>query len=715
MSRPIIVAEINYLDTGSSPEAQIAYLASEGFCTLNSDTLANQYFVGRLDGNVTYSLRVSTAFWVGSSAVGIGSVDIINDDGGLDSWINHEFRDQIITLKQHNSGDSYDDAEILLTAIVERLEIISEKKLRIVIRDPAAALLLPMQGDSYDDTTDAEGVLKPICFGAPLRVSPVLTDASGLQYDVSDIAIKTTLTTYDQGVEVDFNPTTFGFNLVANPAGKITADPVTSGAGNDPTLSVSPTEYTVSGGGRSLEMFEDGISPAVSLVYAMSDVNHSRASSSGGKYYFEMYIDSLHVWTSIQSAITYGGAAFDVTVGISSETIVNPQNPKNTGFNCMGVSHAYGSGTNRTEFYVYGEDVLLDSNIDHTNANASGDTIGVKVDFDSSPMTIEYLINNTNPDAVFGPWGILDATYFPVLGSTHKDNDNVATIRLVEDDFTYSIPGGYEAWSEGVTPATGFQDLTDDIASRLGVTFDSSTVGTIDSLGYTYSYYFTDPITGATLLDQAVASFGGFWYVSRLAEIKVGQLKTVAESFLTLTDVELLDDISLAPDHAKALSDGIGSRKNWSVHRESEVAGSVTELFKQQISRQYTTEYRTSTEMHGEYAHAVGANLHDTLLSEDADAALEADRFAVLYGKKRNFWTVKIALSTGEFSNLLDNIGGGVVLNIDRFGLGSAIVGAFSSGFEQLAWDVGGDTPIFALVGVEGSFLRNEITMTLWG
>ena len=86
-----------------------------------------------------------------------------------------------------------------------------------------------------------------------------------------------------------------------------------------------------------------------------------------------------------------------------------------------------------------------------------------------------------------------------------------------------------------------------------------------------------------------------------------------------------------------------------------------------------------------------------------------------MYSEKRNFWTVKIALSTGEFANLLDNIGGGVVLNIDRFGLGSATTGAFSSGFDALAWDVGGDAPVFSLVGVEGSFLKNEITMILWG
>ena len=465
-------------------------------------------------------------------------------------------------------------------------------------------------------------------------------------------------------------------------------------------------------------MFDDGLSPTVSLNYAMSDVNHSRASSSGGKYYFEMYIDSMHLWSSINSIPTWGDAKFMVTVGISSGTIANPQDPKDTGFNCLGVGHAYGSGVNRTEFYAYGEDVLLDSFLDHTNSDASGDIIGVKVDFDSSPMTVEYLINNTQPDAAFGPWGITDATYFPVLGSSSKTKDNVATIRLVEGDLTYSIPAGYSAWSEGVTSATGFQELVDDIASRVGVTFDTSspsTVGEISALGYNYAYYFTEPITAADLLDQAVASFGGFWYVSILAEIKVGQLNTVAESFLTLTDVELLDDISLVPDHAPGLSDGIGSRKNWSIHRESEVAGSVTELFKLQISRQYTTEYRTSTTMSGEYAHAIGANLHDTLLTTDADAVIEADRFATLYNSKRQLWTVKIALSTGEFSNLLDNIGGGVVLNIDRFGLGSAVTGAFSSGFETLAWDVGGDTPVFSLVGVEGSFLKNEITLTLWG
>lgn len=721
MSRPIIAAEIQYKDLNSSPVGATTYLASEAFVTADADTLSNQYFAGRLDGDVNYSLRISTVFWGSKSAVGIGSIEVINDDGGLDGWVDLEFRDQTITIKQHNSGDSYDSASTLLTAIIERIEIVSEKRLRIVIRDPAAALLAPMQTASYgggSPVVDAEGVLKPICFGTPLRVSPVQVDANALEYNVHDAAIQTVTQVYDQGVEVDFSPTTNGFTLVANPAGKITANPVTSGTGTDPTLTVSPTEYVVSGGGRSLNMFDDGISPNVSLVYGMSDISQTRAASSGGKFYFEMVVDDLYTHLSGSSGVTYGDAKFDVTVGLSSAAISNPQDPKDTGFYCLGVGHRYTAGTNYVGLTAYGNNVTLDDLDNFGDTTAVGDIFGVKVDFDSSPMTIEYLKNNTQPDAVYGPWGIADGTYAPVLGATHRTRNNKATIRLTEADFTYSIPVGYAAWSTGITSDTGFQDFVDSISSRVSVTFDTdspSTVGTIDALGYNYSYYYTEPITAGDLLSNGVASFGGFWYVSRLAEIKVGQLKTVASSFLTLTDVELLDAISLAPDLAKGLSDGIGSRKNWSVHRESEVAGSVTELFKQEISREYGTEYRTATAMAGEYVHAVGAPLHATLLTTDTDASTEADRFAALYSERHNFWSVKIALSTGRFTTLLDNIGNGVVLSIDRFGLSSSAIGAFSSGFETAAWDAGSATKVFSLIGVEGSFLKNEITMTLWG
>lgn len=148
MSRTIIAAEIGYKDVTVSPQTTgTLYTASEGFVTNSTDTLPNTYFSGRMDGEVSYKIQLSTGFWGGSSSIAVGAVEIINDDGEIDVWLNYEFRDQAIVIKQHTTGASYDDATTLINAIIERMDVVSEKRLRLIIRDPIAPLVKPMTTD----------------------------------------------------------------------------------------------------------------------------------------------------------------------------------------------------------------------------------------------------------------------------------------------------------------------------------------------------------------------------------------------------------------------------------------------------------------------------------------------------------------------------------------------------------------------------------------
>lgn len=691
----IITAEIGYKDTTVAPTVtSTLYVASEPFVTKSTDILNDQYFDGRVDGDFSYRLKLSTAFWGGKTGAGIGGLEVVNSDGALDEWLDYDFRDQAVVIKQHTRGSSYDSATVLLNAVIEKMTVIGEKSLRFVIRDPAAPLIVPMTTDVYSGGTDADGTLVPIAFGKPELVKPVLVDEATLSYEVSDTAIQAVDTVYDQGVSVSFNPTSKGFRLITAPSGKVTCTAITTGTGNDPYLTLSESEYTVSGDGRRLTM--DG-----SLSYGFSDINHSRASSDGGKYYFEMYVHVVgdHNITFTQFVSSSEGA---VATGIQSSSISNPQDLKTSGLYCLSVA-GRDSPTSPNGVFAYGNGADVDNyTFVGTEDYWYGRTIGVKVDFDSSPMTIEFLDNNTNPDAAFGPHGIPAATYKPVLGVGRLSGDS-ATIRLIEDDFVYSIPSGYSAWSEGITPDTTFSKLTESISDRLsGVTFDLTSVNTVDGLkhsspatSYTYSYYLDKPYTASKLLNDAMSGIGGYWFVNRLGKVQVGQLTAPGTSVLTIDDTKITGEINITPDYAPNLSNGLGALRNWSPYRESEVSGSATEVWKQQISRDYQSEYRTTNVMASGYDHADGAELPTSLLSNAAASSQEADRVTALYATERNFYEVPIALNSVDYNDVLDDIGQTYTIESDRFGL--------SAGLDAV------------LVGVDCNFLKNELMLRLWG
>ena len=707
----MIAVEIGYKDATVSPNVTgTLYAADEAFVTLDSDTLANTYFAGRLDGDVNYKAQLSTQFWGGKSSVGIGSLTLRNDDGGIDAWLDYDFRDQAVVIKQYTGG-SYNAATTLLNAVIERFETDGEKALRLVIRDPAAELYKPLTtavfaSESPEVTPDAIGTLKPIAFGGPKMCRPVLVNEATLEYHLNDTTLAKIDNVYDQGVVADYLPADKGFKLTAAPSGKVAATPITSGTGNDPSLTEAPTEYMLSVEGRSLSMFDDGLSPTVSHNYAIVGADHTRASSDGGKFYFEMVIDDNWIPSSSHTPLwkaLSGSEEGSVAIGLCKGTISNPQNVKATDFAMFTLGEAHVGGGNVAMLRAYIENVEQYAN----NFGTTGlvdDVIGVRVDFDSSPMTIAFYRNDVLMDSAYG---ILAGSHFPVLGVSKSQGGsngyiNQATIRLIEDDFTYSIPANHLAWSEGITADTTFSKATESISDRVSVTFDSASVATIDALAhsspevvYTYGYHLDRPTTPAQILNWLMSSIGGYWFVNRSAEIQAGQLTAPGSAVGTISDWQIADDISVDTDYAPDLSNRMGANKNWSVHRESEVGGSATETFKQQISRDYQDEYQSTTVMADAYDHGSGNDMPDSLLLDSTAAQVEADRLAALYATERSFWTVPIALNSQDLDTVLDNIGQTYTVTSSRFGL---------SGGKDLV-----------LVGVDASLLNNKLTLRLWG
>ena len=699
MSRKIIAVEIGFKDVTASPNTGTLYAADESFITASSDALANQYFSGRLDGDVGYSIAVSTHFWKGKSSASIGSITVLNHDGGLDAWLNYEFRDKTIVVKQHTKGTSYDSAATLFTAIIENFEVTSERNLRLVIRDPAAALYKPITSSVFssaspETTPDALGVLKPISFGAPKMCAPVLVNESLLEYHIHDGAVFDVGQVYDQGIPIDFAKTANGFTLLANPSGGLRANPISAGTGDNPVLTAdtsSPEDWTLTNQLKS--MTARTLDGAPLNDYWFTDANKSRASSDGGKYYFEWVVTD----GDTSGPADDNGLVWNMAGGVANAAIVNPQSPKDAGFYVVTGDTALTHGFRSYIDNVQGSFIAAGS-----PNTIIDDVVGVAIDFDSSPMTIEFYRNNVS---MSGPHGLSAATYTPVTGVRGNASapvpNNTISIQFTSDDTTYDPPAGYDYWADTVATTT-FSDLTLSISDRVTVSFDSTSVAVISALAhsspevvYTYGYYLDASFTPAQILDAASSSFGGAWFVNRSSDVQFMQLKAPGTSVATINNTQIMADISVKTDYAAGLSDRVGADKNWSPYRESEVGGTATEVFKQQISREYQTEYQSATVMADAYAHAIGNDFPGSLHIDSTAAQTEADRFAALYATERKFWTVPVFLNSTDLGTVLDDIGETYTIKADRFGL-----------------DAGVD---LVLIGVDASFTDNKLILTLWG
>ena len=84
-----------------------------------------------------------------------------------------------------------------------------------------------------------------------------------------------------------------------------------------------------------------------------------------------------------------------------------------------------------------------------------------------------------------------------------------------------------------------------------------------------------------------------------------------------------------------------------------------------------------------------------SILSNAIAAQVECDRLTALFAKEQKFYRVPIAMNAVDFDNAIDDIGKTYTIQSDRFGL--------SEGVDLV------------LVGVDGSFLKNEMILTLWG
>lgn len=257
----LYTAEVTVWDPILSAETTL-YFSSEPFVTGAAETPAHTAFLPRIQQPALFQMACFTRGATGgASTVGYGELTLVNNDGGLDGWINAGFDGRRIVIRCGAVGAAYPAAWTTVLTGTMAAPGWEWTRLALRIRDRQAALEGDLQPHRYagnnalpnglEGVDDLAGQPKPLCYGTVYNVPAILVNSSRLIYQVHDGAVSAVSAVYDRGAALTVGATyadqaaleatapTAGafrawlgggyFRLGSTPDGRITAD-VTQGA-----------------------------------------------------------------------------------------------------------------------------------------------------------------------------------------------------------------------------------------------------------------------------------------------------------------------------------------------------------------------------------------------------------------------------------------------------------------------------------------------------
>lgn len=160
-----------------------------------------------------------------SPSMSFGDVEIYNQDGRYDSWLNDIWVNKAITILVGDVRWARADFVTIFSGTIEDIDSRSAQTLNIKVRDKLQRLNTPMTETVLGGSTINKNELVPLCFGECFNVTPLLSDPATLEFKVHSSAIESIIEVRDNGVPVAATKTVAQgkFTLAAQPFGQVTA------------------------------------------------------------------------------------------------------------------------------------------------------------------------------------------------------------------------------------------------------------------------------------------------------------------------------------------------------------------------------------------------------------------------------------------------------------------------------------------------------------
>lgn len=233
------------------------------YLSTHTVTVSGTQYSGIVKNSFDITENINTDY---SANINYGSVDIVNGNGELDTWlttsfiwVNKTIRVYVGELPAPGATVTLaDNFELIFDGIISDIDAKDRFTLSFKVRDKLEKLNTSISetllGNYYNNTENVpigtynnqnKAALRPVCFGEVFNITPLLTDPVYLEYMVHLAECEQIIEVRDNGIPVNF--TTAGiplgsFRLTKSPAGTITA----SVQGSKNTVSTTTGAVTAS-------------------------------------------------------------------------------------------------------------------------------------------------------------------------------------------------------------------------------------------------------------------------------------------------------------------------------------------------------------------------------------------------------------------------------------------------------------------------------------
>jgi hypothetical protein len=245
--------------------------------------------------------------------------------------------------------------------------------------------------------------------------------------------------------------------------------------------------------------------------------------------------------------------------------------------------------------------------------------------------------------------------------------------------FTLTAPpiGAITCDVKGAKPAGVYLTTAADIVKHIVVTYGGVAGGNVDAISISalntansaaVDIFVADTTTIITVLDQLLASVGGYWGFDHVGKFFVGRLELPGgTSLATFTDTDLIDLRALQSSdeqgNVPAYKVELEHSRLFTVQADGELAGAVTPARRLRLKTEYLTVVKTDITV--KTVHLLAPVIkRRTLLT--TGAAAEADRLLTLYKSARDFLAIVVPLDGATAALRLGNT---ITLKTSRLGM----------------------------------------------
>jgi hypothetical protein len=581
----------------------------------------------RVTGDIAFSRGGDCVLWGGKGGggqSGLGNIELINNDGELDSLCTGSQEDAWVDVYDVYQDQPMSTAVHISAAVVSRIEGRGEKTARLVTGDIRERLDVPLQTSLYE-SGDGEDTLigrgRPVSIGNPLSCPVILVDGVDYDYDVHDSDAHTVVIVRDKGYPLDvgtlpgdgykISPDAgiFGIQLLQTPIGRVVAD-------------ISATTFS-----------------AEVLV----------GSAEGD------FATDIADWTTATT-----GSATVVWDGVGAAEMT-----------ADGTSAAARSELKFPTELTAGQSYTASAAVNLTTVTGPTGYAGIQIFFRPTSLApADYVSIGTRTTA---GTATLSATFVaPVAGHLVIEcvASGGATVEALIDTVRL----------DRVAAGGNLTDVIQLLLARAGISSDrinSSSLTALDTARpWPVSYWADKGESVGSVLQKILDSVCGFMYLDNTGDITFDYLRPPEDAdavVLDITSTELAGAIESEPDLAPGLATTVAGSKNWYAYGEGELADAISDADRVLLTADYRIRKTTASAVSVELRNRSGEPMV-TYLDSATDIQTQADYLADLYpvGTFRRFWDVPVLMLSSESIAAL-NPGDKVRVTYDRYGLNAGV------------------------------------------